>query len=366
MSELMNNGLEEISEWRDFTYTVSGNIRDALKRLNKLPIRLLLIESAPGNLVGTVSEGDIRRALIKGSEATSSITECINSHPLVAREDDDLNQILQAMTNLVIPAVPKISATGTLVGLLKLSNTLVTLKENKCDVLIMAGGKGSRLGPLTNLLPKPLIKFGNETIIEITIKKMVQSGFKNIYISIGYLGNQIRDYLQSGAHIGAKISYIEEEFPLGTAGSLSLFPQDRHNPILVINGDLITGCNFQEMFDFFSSTKSSLTVAVYEESYQSNFGVVKLNNLDLISLEEKPIRSETVFAGIVILNPKILKLVNKSTYMNMSDLINKAILENEKVTGFKLHQYWRDIGTIKSLQIAQTENRIKEVDVSEF
>lgn len=251
MSELMNNGLEEISEWRDFTYTVSGNIRDALKRLNKLPIRLLLIESAPGNLVGTVSEGDIRRALIKGSEATSSITECINSHPLVAREDDDLNQILQAMTNLVIPAVPKISATGTLVGLLKLSNTLVTLKENKCDVLIMAGGKGSRLGPLTNLLPKPLIKFGNETIIEIIIKKMVQSGFKNIYISIGYLGNQIRDYLQSGAHIGAKISYIEEEFPHGTAGSLSLFPQDRHNPILVINGDLITGCDFREMFDFF-------------------------------------------------------------------------------------------------------------------
>lgn len=107
-------------------------------------------------------------------------------------------------------------------------------------------------------------------------------------------------------------------------------------------------------------------MAVYEESYQSNFGVVKLKNLDLISLEEKPTRSETVFAGIVILNPKILKLVNKSTYMNMSDLINKAILENEKVTGFKLHQYWRDIGTIKSLQIAQTENRIKEVDVSEF
>lgn len=362
----MNHGLEEIPEWQDFTFRVSGNIRDALKHLNKLPIRLLLIESDPGMLIGTVSEGDIRRALIKGSEATSSITECINTHPLIATEDDDLNLILQAMTNLVIPAVPKISANGTIVGLLRLSNTLVALKENKCDVLIMAGGKGSRLGPLTNLIPKPLIKFGNETIIEIIIKKMVQSGFKNIYISIGYLGNQIKDHLQSGTHIGAKISYIEEEFPLGTAGSLSLFPQDRHNPILVINGDLITNSNFQEIFSFFSSTKSSLTIAVFEESYQSNFGVVELKDSDVISLEEKPIRSETVFAGIVILHPKILKLVNKYTYMNMSDLINKSIIENEKVTAFKIHEYWRDIGTIKSLQIAQTENKIKEVDVSEF
>ena len=169
----MNHGLEEIPGWQDFTYRMSGNIRGALKQLNKLPIRLLLVESEPGILIGTVSEGDIRRALIKGSEATSSITECINTHPLIATEDDDFNEILQAMTNLVIPAVPKISATGTLVGLLKLSNTLVTFKENKCDVLIMAGGKGSRLGPLTNQTPKPLIKFGNETIIEIIIKKMV-------------------------------------------------------------------------------------------------------------------------------------------------------------------------------------------------
>ena len=362
----MNYGLEEIPEWQDFTYRMSGNIRDALKQLNKLPIRLLLVESEPGILIGTVSEGDIRRALIKGSEATSSITECINTHPLIATEDDDFNEILQAMTNLVIPAVPKISATGTLVGLLKLSNTLVTLKEINCDVLIMAGGKGSRLGPLTNQIPKPLIKFGNETIIEIIIKKMVQSGFKNIYISIGYLGNQIKDYLQSGTHIGAKISYIEEQFPLGTAGSLSLFPPDRNNPILVINGDLITSSNFQEMFDFFSATKASLTVAVFEESYQSNFGVVKLQNLDVISLEEKPIRSETVFAGIVILHPKILKLVKNNTYMNMSDLINKSILENEKVSAFRIHEYWRDIGTIKSLQTAQAENKIKEIEISEF
>jgi len=362
----MNNGLEEIPEWQNFTYRISGNIRDALKHLNKLEIRLLLIESEPGILIGTVSEGDIRRALINGSEATSSITDCINTHPLVATENDDLNLILQAMTNLVILAVPKIAATGKLVGLLKLSNTLSTLNENKCDVLIMAGGKGSRLGPLTNQIPKPLIKFGNETIIEIIIKKMVQSGFKNIYISIGHMGDQIKDYLQSGTHIGAKISYIEEEFPLGTAGSLSLFPQDRHNPILVINGDLITSINFQEIFDYFSDTKSSLTVAVFEESYQSNFGVIKLKNLDVISLEEKPIRSEIVFAGIVILHPKILKFVNKNIYMNMSDLINKSIIESEKVSAFKIYEYWRDIGTIKSLQIAQTENKIKEVDISEF
>jgi len=180
------------------------------------------------------------------------------------------------------------------------------------------------------------------------------------------MGDQIKDYLQSGTHIGAKISYIEEEFPLGTAGSLSLFPQDRHNPILVINGDLITSINFQEIFDYFSDTKSSLTVAVFEESYQSNFGVIKLKNLDVISLEEKPIRSEIVFAGIVILHPKILKFVNKNIYMNMSDLINKSIIEGEKVSAFKIYEYWRDIGTIKSLQIAQTENKIKEVDISEF
>lgn len=362
----MNYGLEEIPEWQDFTYRMSGNIRDALKQLNKLPIRLLLVESEPGILIGTVSEGDIRRALIKGSEATSSITECINTHPLIATEDDDFNQILQAMTNLVIPAVPKISATGTLVGLLKLSKTLVTLKENNCDVLIMAGGKGSRLGPLTNQTPKPLIKFGNETIIEIIIKKMVKNGFKNIHISVGHLGNQIINYLQSGKYLGAKISYIEEQFPLGTAGSLSLFPPDRNNPILVINGDLITNVNFQEMFDYFCFTNSGLTIAVFEESYQSNFGVIKLKNSDVISLEEKPVRLETVFAGIVILHPRILKLVSKNLHMNMSDLINKAILENEKVSAFRIHEYWRDIGTIKSLQTAQTENKIKEIEISEF
>jgi dTDP-glucose pyrophosphorylase len=362
----MNNSLVEIPDWQNFTYPISGNIRDALKLLSKLEIRLLLIQSESGVLIGTVTEGDIRRALINGSEATASITECINTHPLVAAENDDLNPILQAMHNLVILAVPKITTDGKLIGLLKLSSTTTKLDENNCDVLIMAGGKGSRLGTLTNQIPKPLIKFGNETIIEIIIKKMVLSGFKNIYISIGHMGNQIKDYLQSGQHIGAKISYIEEEFPLGTAGSLSIFPQDRNNPILVINGDLITSINFQEMFAYFSTTKSSLTVAVFEESYQSNFGVVKLKDLDVISLEEKPIRSETVFAGIVFLHPKILKLVKKNTYMNMSDLINKSILENEKVSAFKISEYWRDIGTIKSLQIAQTENRIKEVDISEF
>jgi dTDP-glucose pyrophosphorylase len=362
----MNHGLEEISEWQNFTYTASGNIRGALRQLHQLPIRLLLIESEPGVFIGTVSEGDIRRALIKGSETTSLITECINTHPLIATENDDLNQILQAMTNLVIPAVPKISADGTLVGLLKLSNTLVTLKENKCDVLIMAGGKGSRLEPLTNQTPKPLIKLGNETIIEIIIKKMIKNGFKNIHISIGHLGNQIKDYLQSGEHLGVKISYIEEQSPLGTAGSLSLFPQDRGNPILVINGDLITNIDFQEMFNYFCSTNSGLTIAVSEESYQSNFGVIELKNSDVISIEEKPVRLETVFAGIVILHPRILKLVGKNLYMNMSDLINKAILENEKVSAFRINEYWRDIGTIKSLQTAQTENKIKEIKTSEF
>jgi len=362
----MKNGLEEILDWKNYTYKASGNVRDALKKLNRLETRLLLIEDESGFLLGTVSEGDIRRALINGSEATSSITECANTHPLVVNENDDLNLILQTMHNLVILAVPKIDSAGRLVGLMRLSDFMPRLNKINCDVLIMAGGKGSRLEPLTNQIPKPLIKFGNEAIIEIIIKKLVNSGFENIYISLGHMGNQIKDYLDAGTHLGAKISYIEEKFPLGTAGSLSLFPHERSNPILVINGDLITNINLEEMYDHFCSTKSSLTIAVFEEFYQSNFGVVKLKNSNVVSFEEKPIRSEIVFAGIVIMHSKLLKLIDNDAYTNMSDFINKSIIENEKVSAFRVNEYWRDIGTVQSLQIAQKENRVNKVDINEF
>lgn len=329
-------------------------INDAVRALDESPIKFLIIINKNGELVGTVTDGDIRRGILKGIPLQSAVSQVMNGSPIVAQEKESPKKYFRALRKIPSSLLPVVNEKKQVIDLLLIdSESSSGIKEN--PVLILAGGLGTRLGDLTKQTPKSLLPIGDTPIIEMAIQNLVRYGFQRFFISVNYKADMIRESLGNGDRLKCEIQYLQEEDRLGTAGPLSLLDGKVNQPFLVMNGDIVTKIDFDSLFQFHAEHKEMATMCVKEYDMQVPFGVVQLDDNRVTDINEKPVHKFFVSAGINVMNPEAIALVPKKTYFDMPTLFDLILKKNKGVRAFPIMEYWLDVGRHTDLEKAQTD-----------
>jgi len=340
--------------WENILIKPENTIREALEIINSEALRTALVINDDAELVGVVTDGDIRRGLLKNLPLDSAIKNVMNTHPITATSvisKKELNRLMVAHGILAIPIIDN----GIIIGL-ETINSVTSIPQYENPVFIMAGGFGTRLRPLTDHCPKPMLKIGAKPILEILIEQFLKAGFKNIYISTHYMPEQIRNYFGNGESWGANITYVHEEFPLGTGGALGLLPKNIPElPLIMINGDVLTTVDFERLLEFHNNNNAAATMCVREYDFQIPYGVINGDGHRVISMEEKPVQRFFVNAGIYVINPELIKSVPPQKKIDMPTLLEKEIIMKRDVIMFPIHEYWLDIGRMDDFNRAQID-----------
>ncbi|WP_033916743.1 nucleotidyltransferase family protein [Campylobacter sputorum] len=327
----------------DMSLKVDCTIKQALKVINKGASKIAIIVDEKKRLIGTLTDGDIRRALLNGADLDSQIEPIFYKNPTFARVGDSQEQILKLALSKHLYQIPIIDENGTLLGLKKIEE-LVKPKNKINQVILMVGGLGNRLRPLTESIPKPMLKVGSKPILQIIIERFVKQGYTNITLCTGYKSEVIEDFFQNGEKFGAKIDYVKEDKRLGTAGALGILKYIPKEPFFVMNGDILSEVNFDSMLEKHMKKNALATMGTREFEYQVPYGVIEEKDDYIIQISEKPLEKYCVSAGIYILDPKCLSFVDKNSYLDMPNLFLKLINENLKTSVYKIDGYWIDIG----------------------
>ncbi len=352
-------------KWKQVLLKSSDTIKEAIQILNREIPKIVIVTNKEDMLLGTVTDGDIRRSLIKQCGLDTKLVDIMQKNPLSASIEDDQNLILEMMKSKSVRQVPIVDAYGRVVGL----ETLQSLSKNKKvdnPVILMAGGFGKRLQPLTDETPKPLLKIGSKPILETIIDNFAKFGFHNFFISTHYKAEMLREYFGDGSQWGVNIQYIHEDKPLGTAGVLGLLSSDFSDlPILMMNGDLVTKVNYKQLLNFHKEQGGLATMCVREYDFQVPYGVIQSTDCRLTSIIEKPTHKFFVNAGIYVLEPPLVDSLDGSSFVDMPCLLEKQIEKGEQVNTFPLHEYWLDIGRIEEFERANKEYIAQSRDESE-
>jgi dTDP-glucose pyrophosphorylase len=305
-------------------------------------------------LIGTVSDGDIRKALLKGCSLDSSVSPHINRNCFHVLPTVPRVEILDIMQARRFKQVPIVDEQGRVIGLHLLHDLLGNISRPNW-ALIMAGGKGMRLRPLTENIPKPMIKVAGRPILERIILHLVSYGIRRIFLSVNHLAQVIEDYFEDGSKYGVKIEYLREDEALGSGGAIALLPEIPVYPFMVMNGDLIVDVNCADMIEFHSQNDFYATMGVYAYFHQVPYGCVEIQNNRLVVLEEKPVLEKMVNAGIYILSPQAVSAIPKNTYFPITTLFEDALKNNLVCGTFSVEKEWLDIGTPQQLRQARGE-----------
>jgi len=341
-----------LKDWKEILLKPTDSLEDAIQVIHYGGARIALVVDGNTKLLGTVTDGDVRRALIKHMDMDCVVDKVMNSEPITAPISEPSHIVMSKMKREGLLHVPLIDNKSTLVGLETLEHLL---KDKKYDnpVFLMAGGFGTRLHPLTEKKPKPLLNVGDRPILETIISQFIDSGFHNFYISTHYKAGMIRDYFGDGSNWNIRIEYLHEEIPLGTAGSLGLLPDSLPNvPIIMMNGDLLTKVNFEHLLEFHNGHIGSATMCIREYDFEVPFGVVDIEEQYVTNIIEKPVQKFFVNAGIYVLNKKLIDCVDGRSYLDMPNLLKEQIKRGEKISVFPIHEYWLDIGRIEEYKLA--------------
>ena len=325
-------------------------IRSAIKILNKLgklnTNKFCLVLGKQKNILGTITDGDIRRGLLKNYSMNDKVEKIYKKKPLVTRKILQLKEIKKILNKKDLTFLPLVNSKNKILDIYDYKK-IDKINSTDCQMLIMAGGKGLRLRPLTNKIPKPLLVVNKKPIIEHIIIIAKNQGISNFYISINYLGYKIKKYIGNGSKLGVKIKYLEEKKPLGTAGSISLIKKF-NKPIIVTNSDIISKIDFKEMINSHKKNKSLLTMVAKVFYEKDNYGRIVANGSIVKKVIEKLEQNLLINAGIYLIDPKIKKIIKNSEYLDMTDLINRALKEKLKINVFPIHEKWLDYGINKS------------------
>ena len=345
--------MEAFFDLENICVTDEVDIRSSLLALGKCGLGIILVINNKNKLIGTLTDGDIRRALLDGKDLSSKVESVMNKNFFFINEKDNLFEVQENLINKGLRHLPVLDQEGSVIKLLISKN--FSIKKNLPNaVVIMAGGTGSRLRPQTTNCPKPMLEINGKPILEIVIENCIKDGFKEFFLSVNYLKEIIINHFKDGSKWGININYLEENKPLGTAGSLSLLPENLKNDIMVINGDVLTKFNFQKLLEFHSHYKATATLSVREYIMNVPFGVIDTNGVDVKGMTEKPTYKKNVNAGVYALNPSVLKLLNKGEKIDMPELIKRIITSKRKVIACPIHEYWIDIGRPETLEEAYT------------
>jgi len=340
--------------YKDIFLNPNSTIKEALKIIDSGAMRIALVVDKDEKLLGTLSDGDIRRGLLNNLSLSDSIESIIFRTPTVCKVSDSKKKILEVALAKKIYQIPIIDHNGKVVGIEEV-DSLLKPKQKSNRVVLMVGGLGTRLRPLTEHTPKPMLRVGNKPILETIIMNFKKHGFSNIILSVNYKSEVIKEYFGDGAEFGINIKYIYENQRMGTAGALSLMRDRLDEAFFVMNGDLLTNINFEQMLEYHLDNNSYATMGVREYDFQVPYGVVNINGNKILSIEEKPIHKFFVSGGIYILNPQVLEFIPDDKFYDMPTLFEKIIKEKLNSISFPIHEYWLDIGRIEEFHKANRE-----------
>lgn len=333
----------------------NSTIKEALEIINVKGQQIAIIVDNSGKLLGTLTDGDIRRGLLKGLNLESQIKSIYVKNPTTALKTDDRKKLMDIAITKKILQIPIVDKNNKFIDLYLLNDSLKPIFKSNL-VVIMAGGKGTRLRPLTETIPKPMLKIGEKPILQIIIDKFKENNFNKFVICVNYKSKLIKDYFGNGSKFNVDIKYINEKKEMGTAGALSLLTKKPKEPFFVINADVLTNLNFDSLLNFHNYYNSAATMCIREYFVNSPYGEVEIDNEKIISIEEKPIHKFYVNTGIYVLGPKCLKFIPKK-FFDMTSLFQKIIEKKLLTTSFPIDDYWLDIGRFEDFKQGNLEFR---------
>lgn len=345
-----------MATWKKILVLPEASIRDAIRILDESAKQIVLVVDENNRLLGTVTDGDIRRSILKGMALDEPVQSIMNPDPTVAMVDEGRESILAVMQRTELHHLPLVDEHHRVMGLETLDD-LIQPRVRDNWVVLMAGGLGNRLRPLTDECPKPMLKVGNKPLLETILENFIEYGFHRFYISVNYMADVVKSYFGDGSRWGVDICYLHEDQRLGTAGALSLLPKKPVEALLIMNGDLLTKVNFKQLLDFHFGHHAQATMCVREYDFQVPYGVVKIDEHRITRIDEKPIQRFFVNAGIYVLEPEALGLISPNTYFDMPTLFEKLIELKKETVVFPIREYWLDIGYLADYNRANGEYR---------
>jgi dTDP-glucose pyrophosphorylase len=331
-----------------------ASILKGLEVINNSVARIALVVDTKGCLKGSLVDGDIRRALLSGCTLESPVSQAMYPNPISMPVGSSRQQILDVMHSMQVKQMPLLETDGALVGIATYDKLAGFVKEPHSNpVVIMAGGKGQRLLPLTQDIPKPMVEVSGKPMLEHIIEHFTKQGFSEFYLALNHLGHIIEEYFGDGHKWNCHIHYIRETKPLGTAGALSLIETKFTEPFIVINGDILTSANFVDLLDYHSGVGSMATVCARAHRMEVPFGVIQIRDGMMQAIVEKPVYEDLVSAGIYVLDPQMLQHLPHGAAMDMPTFLQTLVKHNQKVAVFPLHEDWADVGRHDDLNQAE-------------
>jgi dTDP-glucose pyrophosphorylase len=332
----------------------TASLRTAMEVLDRGALEIVLVVSPDGALLGTLTDGDIRRAILSGASLEDAASGFMHRSFTAVGPSASRTEVLDLMRACTLQQIPIVNEAGRLVGLHLLREILgASIRPNWA--VVMAGGRGERLRPITDSLPKPMIKVAGRPILERIVLHLVGFGIRRIFLSVNYMGDMIEGYFKDGAALGCNIEYMKEEKPLGTGGALSLLTEKPDHPVLLLNGDLLTQFNVGNLLAFHAGGGFKATVGVHEYVHTIPYGVVEREGDRITGIREKPTQTWLANAGIYVIEPDLAGRVPKDTYFPLPALVEECIERGETVGAFPIEEDWIDVGHPKELRLARGE-----------
>lgn len=330
-------------------------IRDAISVLHKTGRQIVLVCDENQRLLGTITDGDIRRAILKNIELDCSISQIMNTNPVTVsfKETDEISKNLMYQND--IRQLPVLDSLNRIVSL-KIFQHIHQPSITRPVMVIMAGGKGKRLAPYTNEIPKPLVEVNGKPMIQHIIERARESGIKRIYVSVNHFGEKLRKFLGDGSKFSIELECFDEEKPLGTAGALSLLKSQFNEPVIVTNGDIMSKVDYLAMLNKHVVNQHDATMAVRPYTIQNQFGIVETKNSSITGFVEKPKYHSIINAGLYCLSPKVIDLLEVNTYCDMPTLFMRALDNGMSAKVYPLHESWIDVGNPDDLEKARNSN----------
>ena len=347
-----------VALWQRAMQPAGITISQAIGNLDQVAVKIVLIVNASGVLEGTISDGDIRRGLLKGLDLGSPITNVINRNALVVPPEMARETVMKLMAANKIQQVPVVDEQHRVVGL-HLWDEITTPPVRPNTMVIMAGGKGTRLRPNTENCPKPLLLIAGKPMLEHIIERAKLEGFSRFVLAVHYLGHMIEEHFDDGKRLGVQIEYLREQAPLSTAGALGLLNPKPDAAFVVTNGDVITDIRYGELLDFHLRHNAAATMAVRVHEWQHPFGVVQTEGVEITGFEEKPVARSHINAGVYALNPETLNVLAANALCDMPTLFERLQAQAQRTVAYPMHEPWLDVGRLEDLKLANSDKATK-------
>ena len=342
------------------------SVLEAVAKMDSYKCGLVLAVDDERRLLGIITDGDIRRAVLSGMDFRLPVQNLLDSkaksgpaQPIFALVDSDPQTYLNLIKQHNIFHLPIVDKDGYVVGLI-MANEFLPEGQMPMEAVIMAGGLGSRLRPLTIDVPKPMLPVGNRPLLELIVEQLQRAGIRKVNVTTHYKPELITNHFGDGKGFGVDIRYVKEDRPLGTAGALGLLGEF-NSPLLVINGDVVTRVDFRRMMEFHREHRADMTIAVRPYDFRIPYGIVEIDGVLIKRVVEKPVFRKFINAGIYLLNPDVCLMVDNGQPCEMPDLINLLVEKGSRIVGFPVHEYWIDIG--EKDQYERVQKDLKAVGV---